>query len=192
MSPLVCRHLLLATLLHCWAPSFGSFLQRCSSPQRLKTAFKSIVCHLNEAFGAETRGKRSTWKYCVLANISLRSTGSHFFGIIIFLGHQGVLLRVCVCGEGGVDMSLTVVRIWRENNSNPLTIPGYQTRLVSLSPCSLSLLSWGLHFRWNVLINYKHLNNHLICQKRERAFSSSSLLGYFCCTLGNATIYTNQ
>lgn len=55
-APLAClRGAGISWLLHCLVPSFRSFFQCCSGPRRLQAVLcsKSLVCHLNEAFGAK-------------------------------------------------------------------------------------------------------------------------------------------
>lgn len=156
--------------LHCLVPSFRSFSSAAASTETTGcSVFKSLVCHLNEAFGAKKEKKRkrnSTWKYHNVLNISLHLTGMFWeyvgspFWVVIFpcvfsncylpTGHRGLLLRK---KRHEIDIiPLNAAQIYREN-----TVIHWQClkikHILLLSP-SLSVTSYSLHFSLNLLFNY--------------------------------------
>lgn len=169
-----------------WCLHLGPFpvLQR-STETTGCSVFKSLVCHLNEAFGAKKREKKnSTWKYHNVLSISSHSTGMFWeyvgspFWIVIFpcvfsncflpTGHRGLLLRE---KRHEIDIiPLNAVHIYRKNT----VIHRQCLQIKHSSRCLvLSITSYNLLFRLNLLINYFHLlkivSFHLR-PKKERIF----------------------
>lgn len=170
-----------------WCLHLGPFpvLQR-STETKGCSVFKSIVCHLNEAFRAKKK-KNSTWKYHNVLNISSHS-GCFRNMLVLLFG----LLFFPVYSLTAIYPRVTRASCWGEKawnwhyifkcspdlkgkHSNPLTWCLKNQQHNSFSTPALSLTSYSLHFRRNLLINISLtiISFHL-CQKK-RVFSSIPL-----------------